>query len=125
MGREGTGGDGRGREGTDRSRYRSPSAGTSDLKSQISALFLTQRPPDEWPDALDHLAIGFIASKCTKHAKISEILSLSLGLSYMKIPGCSSLFSIFFQKKLLVPWYPRLRQSCPNNSFFYAVSSSY
>jgi hypothetical protein len=26
-------------------------------KSQISALFLTQRPPDDWPDALDHLAI--------------------------------------------------------------------
>ena len=23
-------------------------------KSQISALFLTQRPPDDWPDALDH-----------------------------------------------------------------------
>ena len=35
-------------------------------KSQISALFLTQRPPDDWPDALDHLAIGLAANKCTK-----------------------------------------------------------
>ena len=26
-------------------------------KNQISALFLTQRPPDDWPDALDHLAM--------------------------------------------------------------------
>ena len=57
-------------------------------KSQISALFLTQRPPDDWPDALDHLAIGLVANKCTKLAKISEILLLSLGLSYMKIPLC-------------------------------------
>ena len=24
-------------------------------KDQISALFLTQRPPDDWPDALDHV----------------------------------------------------------------------
>ena len=23
--------------------------------NQISALFSTQRPPDDWPDALDHL----------------------------------------------------------------------
>ena len=55
-------------------------------KSQISALFLTKRPPNDWPDALDHLAIGLVANKCTKLAKISEILLLSLGLSYMKIP---------------------------------------
>jgi hypothetical protein len=55
-------------------------------KSQISALFLTQRPCDAWPDTLDHLAIGL--DKCTKLAKISEILLLSLGLSYMKIPLC-------------------------------------
>jgi hypothetical protein len=54
----------------------------------ISALFLTQRPPDDWPDALDHLAIGLVVNKCTKLAKISEILLLSLGLSYMKIPLC-------------------------------------
>ena len=32
-------------------------------KNQISALFLTQRPPDEWPDALDHLAIGLVANE--------------------------------------------------------------
>ena len=57
-------------------------------KSQILALFLTQRPSDDWPDALDHLAIGLVANKCTKLAKISEILLLSLGLSYMKIPLC-------------------------------------
>ena len=57
-------------------------------KSQSSALFLTQRPHDDWPDALDHLAIGLVANKCTKLAKISEILLLSLGLSYMKIPLC-------------------------------------
>ena len=29
-------------------------------KNQISSLFLTQRPPDDWPDALDHLAIHCI-----------------------------------------------------------------
>ena len=57
-------------------------------KGQISALFLTNRPPDYWPDALDHLAIGLVANKCTKLAKKSEILLLSLGLSYMKIPLC-------------------------------------
>ena len=56
-------------------------------KSQISALFLTQIP-DDWPDALDHLEIGLVANKCTKLEKISEILLLSLGLSYMKIPLC-------------------------------------
>ena len=57
-------------------------------KGQISALFLTQRPPDDWPDALDILVISLIANKCTKLEKISEILLLSLGLSYMKIPLC-------------------------------------
>ena len=57
-------------------------------RNQISALFLTQRPPDDWPDALDHLDIGLVANKCTKLAKISEISLLSLGLSYMKIPLC-------------------------------------
>ena len=55
---------------------------------KIQALFSTQRPPDDWPDALDHLAIGLAANKCTKLEKISEILLLSLGLSYMKIPLC-------------------------------------
>ena len=55
-------------------------------KYQISALFLTQRPSDDWPDALDHLAIGLVANKYTKLGKTSEILLLSQGLSYMKIP---------------------------------------
>ena len=51
-------------------------------------MFLTQRPPDDWPDALDHLAIGLVANKYTKLGKTSEILLLSQGLSYMKIPLC-------------------------------------
>ena len=46
-------------------------------KGQISVLFLPQRPLDDWPDALDHLAIGLVANKCTKLEKISEILLLS------------------------------------------------
>ena len=57
-------------------------------KSQNSALYSTQWLPDNWPDVLDCLAIGLVANKCTKLAKISEILLLSLGLSYMKIPLC-------------------------------------
>ena len=57
-------------------------------KNQISALFSTQRPPDDWPDALDHLTIGLVANKYTKLGKTSETLLLSLGLSYMKIPLC-------------------------------------
>ena len=36
-------------------------------KSQISALFLTQRPPDDWSDALDPLAIGLVANKFTQN----------------------------------------------------------
>ena len=55
---------------------------------RLLSAFLTQRPPDDWPDALDHLAIGLVANKYTKLAKISEILLLSLGLSYMKIQLC-------------------------------------
>ena len=55
-------------------------------KKRNFALFLTQRPSHDWPRALDRLAIGLVANKCTKLAKISEILLLSLGLSYMKIP---------------------------------------
>jgi hypothetical protein len=55
-------------------------------KNQISALISTQRPPDDWPDALDHLAIGFVANEYTKLGKTSETLLLSRGLSYMKIP---------------------------------------
>jgi hypothetical protein len=63
-------------------------------KCQISALFLTQRPPDDWADALDHLPIVLVANKCTKLEKISEILLLSLGVSYMKIPLCNFLCCI-------------------------------
>ena len=50
-------------------------------KNQISALFSTQRPPDDWPDALDHLAIGLVANKYTKLRKTSEYLLLSQVLS--------------------------------------------
>ena len=35
-------------------------------KSQISALFLTQRPSDDWPDALDHLVISLVDHKSKK-----------------------------------------------------------
>ena len=55
-------------------------------KNQISALFSTQTPPDDWPDAIDHLTIGLVANKYTKLGKTSENLILSLGLSYIKIP---------------------------------------
>ena len=57
-------------------------------KNQISALFSTQTPPDDWPDALDYLTIGLVANKYTKLGKTSENLILSLGLSYIKIPLC-------------------------------------
>lgn len=39
-------------------------------KNQISVLFSTQstqRPPDDWPDALDPLAIGLVANKFTQN----------------------------------------------------------
>ena len=55
-------------------------------KNQISALFSTQTPPDDWPDALDCLTIGLFANKYTKLGKTSENLILSQGLSYIKIP---------------------------------------
>ena len=57
-------------------------------KNQISALFSTQGPPDDWSDVLGHLAIGLVANKYTKLEKTSENLLLSLGLSYIKIPLC-------------------------------------
>ena len=57
-------------------------------KNQISALFSTQTPPDDWPDALDYLTIGLVANKYTKVGKTSENLILSLGLSYIKVPLC-------------------------------------
>ena len=43
-------------------------------KNQISALFSTQTPPDDWPDALDHLIIGLVINKYTKLEKTSENL---------------------------------------------------
>jgi hypothetical protein len=52
-------------------------------KNQISALFSTQRPPDDWPVALDHLAIDLVADKYAKIGKTSENLLLSQGLSYL------------------------------------------
>ena len=52
-------------------------------KNQISALFSTQRPPDDRPDALDHLAIGLVANKYTKLWKTSEKLLLRQELSYV------------------------------------------
>ena len=42
--------------------------------------------PDNWPDALDHLAIAAVAKKYTKLGKKSENLMLSQGLSDIKIP---------------------------------------
>ena len=56
--------------------------------NQILALFSTHRPPDDCPDALDHVAIGLVANKYTKLVKTSENLLLSQGLSYIKIPLC-------------------------------------
>ena len=55
-------------------------------KNQISALFSTQTPPDDWPDALDHLVIGLVANEYSKLGKTSENLLLSQGLFYIKIP---------------------------------------
>ena len=57
-------------------------------KNQVSALFSTQTPPDDWPDALDHLVISLVANKYTKLGKTNEDLLLSPGLSYVKISLC-------------------------------------
>ena len=57
-------------------------------KNLISALFLTQTPPDDWPDTLDCLTIGLVANKYTKLGKTSKKMILSQGLSYVKIPLC-------------------------------------
>ena len=45
-------------------------------KNQISALFSTQTPPDDWPDAVDRLTIGLVANEYTKLGKTSENLIL-------------------------------------------------
>ena len=55
-------------------------------KNQISALFSTQTPPDDWPDAVDLLTIRLVANEYTKLGKTSENLILIQGLSYIKIP---------------------------------------
>jgi hypothetical protein len=56
------------------------------FERKFLALFSTQRPPDDWPDALDHLSIGLDANKYTKLGKTSETLLHSQGMSYMKSP---------------------------------------
>ena len=38
-------------------------------KNQTSSLFSTQRPLDDWPDALDHLAIGLVVNEFTETNK--------------------------------------------------------
>ena len=57
-------------------------------KNQILVLFSTQRSPDDWPDALDHLVIGLVANEYSKLGKTSENLLLNQGLSCIKIPLC-------------------------------------
>ena len=64
-------------------------------RDPISALFSTQRPPDDWPDAIDHFTMGLVANKCTKLGKTIENLVLSLGLSYIKIPLCYLILCLF------------------------------
>ena len=51
-----------------------------------SAPFSTQRPPDDWPVALDHLAMGSVANKYTKFKKTNETLLFSQGLSLNENP---------------------------------------
>ena len=63
-------------------------------KNQISALFSTQIPPDDWPDALDHLAIGLVAIRYAKLGKTREILLLSHGLSSYENPTVIILLEI-------------------------------
>ena len=56
-------------------------------KGQNSAFYSTQWPPDNWPDALDCLAICLVANKCTKLGKITEKLLLKLPLP-STVLGC-------------------------------------
>ena len=73
----------------------------------ISALFSTQTPPDDWPDALDHLAVGLVANKYTKLAKTSENLLLSQGVVlYKKTTVIAN--TIIILVFLLVGFYGRL-----------------
>ena len=50
------------------------------------------KPCNDWPDALDHLAIGLVTNKGTKLEKISEILLLSLGLSYRIVASTNTCY---------------------------------
>ena len=52
-------------------------------KNQISALFSTQRPPNDWPDALSRPLV-VVAKKYTKVGKTSENLLLSQGVVLYK-----------------------------------------
>ena len=49
-------------------------------KNQISALFSTQRPLGDWPDGLDHLAIGLVANLYTKLEKSKWKFVISSGV---------------------------------------------
>ena len=49
-------------------------------------MFSTQRPPDDWPNAIDHLVIGLVANKYKKLGKTSENLLLSRGVVLYKNP---------------------------------------
>ena len=57
-------------------------------ENQNPALYSTQWPPDNWAGVLDHLAIGLVDIKYTKHGKISEKLLLILGLAHINFPLC-------------------------------------
>ena len=53
-------------------------------QNQISALFSTQTPSDDWPDVVDRLTIGLVYNKYTKLGKIVEKLLLILGVDLYK-----------------------------------------
>ena len=79
-------------------------------KNQISALFSPQRPPDDWPDDLDHLVIGLVANKYTNLGKTSEKLLLSQGLSYIKISLCYLGYEILYENGTKVEYWSKV---CP------------
>ena len=55
-------------------------------KSQNSALYSTHWPPNNWPGALDYLAIGLVDNKCTILGKISEkLLFINLPLCFVPL----------------------------------------
>ena len=54
-------------------------------------MFSTQRPPDDQPDALDHLSIGLVANRYTKLEKQMKICNLlSQGVVLYKNPTVRS-----------------------------------